>query len=76
MMISRTTHGANFRGVLDYLLNPDKRPQIIANYMLGQTVDELTREFDSIANLRPTTRLPVRHISLSFAPEDKVWSLD
>ena len=72
MMISRTTHGANFRGVLDYLLNPDKRPQIIANYMLGQTVDELTREFDSIANLRPTTRLPVRHISLSFAPEDKV----
>ena len=71
-MISKTTHGSDFRGVLNYLLDPAKRPTIIAPYMLGQTVDELTREFDSIANLRPTTRLPVRHISLAFAPEDGV----
>ena len=70
MMISRTTHGANFRGVLDYLLNPDKRPQIIANYMLGTNPRDLASEFERIANLRPTTKLPVRHISLAFAPED------
>ena len=70
MMISRTTHGANFRGVLDYLLNPDKRPQIIASYMLGTNPRDLASEFERIANLRPTTKLPVRHISLAFAPED------
>lgn len=69
-MISRTTHGADFRGVLDYLLNPAKRPTIVAPYMLGDNPHDLAREFDLIADLRPTTRLPVRHISLSFAPED------
>jgi Relaxase/Mobilisation nuclease domain len=71
-VISKTTHGADFRGVLNYLLDPAKRPTIVAPYMLGRTVDELTREFDALANLRPSTRLPVRHISLSFAPEDGV----
>ena len=76
-MISKTTHGSDFRGVLNYLLASAKRPTIIAPYMLGQTVDDLTREFDSIAKLRPTTRLPVRHISLSFAPEDgEIENLD
>ncbi|AFY92740.1 relaxase/mobilization nuclease domain-containing protein [Chamaesiphon minutus] len=75
-MISRTTHGSNFKGLLDYLLNPEKRPEIIANYMFGNNPTDLAREFNEVASLRPTTKLPVRHISLSFAPGDVVDRLD
>jgi Relaxase/Mobilisation nuclease domain len=69
-LISHTTHGSNFRGLLNYLLDPSKRPTIVAPYMLSDNARDLAREFETISNLRPTTRLPVRHISLSFAPED------
>jgi Relaxase/Mobilisation nuclease domain len=75
-VISRTTHGSNFKGLLDYLLNPDKRPEIIANYMFGDNPTDLAQEFNEVASLRPTTKLPVRHISLSFAPGDVVDRLD
>ncbi|NJR31744.1 MAG: relaxase/mobilization nuclease domain-containing protein [Chamaesiphon sp. CSU_1_12] len=71
-MIGKITKGGNFRGLFDYLLNPSKRPIILteAQQCTGTTAIELTAEFEQIANLRPTTKLPVRHISLSFAPED------
>jgi hypothetical protein len=36
------------------------------------TKDLLIVSFESIVELKPTTRLPVRHISLSFALEDGV----
>jgi hypothetical protein len=75
-MISRTTHGSNFKGLLDYLLDPEKRPEIIANYMFGDNPTDLAQEFNQVASLRPTTKLPVRHISLSFAPGDVVDRLD
>ena len=69
-MISNITKGSNFGGLLRYLLHESKQPQIVAPYMLGDNASDLAREFDQIANLRPTTQLPVRHISLSFAPSD------
>jgi hypothetical protein len=69
-LISNITKGSNFGGLLRYLLHESKQPQIVAPYMLGDNANDLAREFDQIANLRPTTRLPVRHISLSFAPAD------
>jgi Relaxase/Mobilisation nuclease domain len=77
-LISNITKGSNFGGLLRYLLHESKQPQIVAPYMLGNNAIDLTREFDKIANLRPTTQLPVRHISLSFAPSDdgKVSDLD
>jgi hypothetical protein len=75
-MISRTTHGSNFKGLLDYLLKPDKRPEIIVNYMFGDNPTDLAQEFNQVASLRPTTKLPVRHISLSFASGDVVDRLD
>jgi Relaxase/Mobilisation nuclease domain len=77
-LISNITKGSNFGGLLRYLLHESKQPQIVAPYMLGNNAIDLTREFNEIANLRPTTQLPVRHISLSFAPEDegKVSDLD
>jgi Relaxase/Mobilisation nuclease domain len=75
-VISQMTHGDNFKGLLDYLFNPDKRPEIIAPYMFGDNLTDLAQEFNAVASLRPTTRLPVRHISLSFAPGDVVDRLD
>lgn len=77
-MIGNITKGSNFGGLLRYLLHESKQPQIVAPYMLGNNAIDLTREFNEIANLRPTTQLPVRHISLSFAPSDdgKVSDLD
>jgi Relaxase/Mobilisation nuclease domain len=69
-LISNITKGSNFGGLLRYLLHESKQPQIVAPYMLGDNASDLAREFDQIANLLPTTRLPVRHISLSFAPAD------
>jgi Relaxase/Mobilisation nuclease domain len=77
-LISNITKGSNFGGLLRYLLHESKQPQIVAPYMLGNNAIDLTREFEKIANLRPTTQLPVRHISLSFASGDdgKVSDLD
>jgi Relaxase/Mobilisation nuclease domain len=69
-LISNITKGSNFGGLLRYLLHESKQPQIVAPYMLGNNASDLAREFEKIANLRPTTQLPVRHISLSFAPGD------
>ncbi|AFY92904.1 relaxase/mobilization nuclease domain-containing protein [Chamaesiphon minutus] len=69
-MISNITKGSNFGGLLRYLLHESKQPQIVAPYMLADNASDLAIEFDRIASLRPTTQLPVRHISLSFAPAD------
>jgi Relaxase/Mobilisation nuclease domain len=69
-LISNITKGSNFGGLLRYLLHESKQAQIVAPYMLGDNASDLVREFEKIATLRPTTQLPVRHISLSFAPGD------
>jgi hypothetical protein len=44
--------------------------------MFGDNPTDLAQEFNEVASLRPTTKLPVRHISLSFAPGDVVDRLD
>jgi hypothetical protein len=75
-MISKTSHGSDFQGLLNYLLNESKQAEIIAPFMLGDNPADLAREFEEVADFRPSTRLPVRHISLSFAPGDVVDEFD
>ncbi len=75
-MISKTTHGSDFQGLLNYLLNESKQAEIISPFMLGDNPADLAREFEGVAAFRPSTRLPVRHISLSFAPGDVVDKFD
>jgi Relaxase/Mobilisation nuclease domain len=75
-MISKTTHGDDFQGLLNYLLNETKQAEIIAPFMVGDNPKDLAQEFAAVADLRPSTRLPVRHISLSFAPGDVVDKFD
>ncbi|PSB53280.1 relaxase/mobilization nuclease domain-containing protein [Chamaesiphon polymorphus] len=70
MTIGKISRGGGFRGVLDYVLDPKKKPRIISKCSAGSTPAELAREFRQISNLRPNVKKPVRHFSISFAPED------
>jgi Relaxase/Mobilisation nuclease domain len=72
MSIAKINKGNGFRGVMDYLLNPDKRPRIIGGCVFNSTPAKLAREFRLVANLRPKVCKPVRHFSIAFAPEDGV----
>jgi Relaxase/Mobilisation nuclease domain len=70
MAIGKITRGDGFNGLMKYLLDEKKNPEIIGGCMVSTTPDGIAREFRQVANLRPTIQKPVRHISISFAPED------
>ena len=70
MAIAKISKGSGFRGIMDYLLDPDKRPRIIGGCVFTSTAADLAREFRMVANLRRSVTKPVRHFSISFAPED------
>ena len=71
-MIGKITKGSGFGGVFAYILGEDKKPILLkeAQQCLSNTPEELAREFQYIANIRHRTTQPVRHFSISFAPED------
>jgi hypothetical protein len=70
MTIGKVTKSKGFRGVIDYLFDDNKQARIISSCMFGSTPAELAREFRMVANLRQSVSKPVRHFSVSFAPED------
>ncbi len=70
MAIAKISKGNGFRGVMDYLLEPDKRPRIIGGCVFTSEPADLAREFRMVANLRRSVTKPVRHFSISFSPED------
>jgi hypothetical protein len=70
MAIGKITRGNGFYGVMSYLLDKDKDPKILGGCMYGEKPDDIAREFRQIANRRPDIQNPVRHLSISFAPED------
>jgi Relaxase/Mobilisation nuclease domain len=70
MAIGKISKGKGFGGVLGYLLDPDKNPRIISGCMTYSKPADLAREFRLVSNLRPSVARPVRHFSISFAPED------
>jgi hypothetical protein len=72
MVIGRISKGRGFNGIMNYLLDKDKTPVIIGGCMVNENPNEIAREFRSIANLRLNVQNPVRHFSISFAPEDGI----
>jgi Relaxase/Mobilisation nuclease domain len=70
MAIGMISKGCGFGGLLSYLLDPNKQPQIIGGCLFGSEPDQLARQFRAVANLRPRVTKPVRHLSIAFAPED------
>ncbi|EAM48211.1 relaxase/mobilization nuclease domain-containing protein (plasmid) [Crocosphaera watsonii WH 8501] len=69
-MIGHIEHGSNFGGLFRYLLASDKGARIIGGNAAGDTIEQLTQEFNNCADQRRTTTKPVKHFILSFAPED------
>jgi Relaxase/Mobilisation nuclease domain len=73
-MIGKIKRGKSFAGVCDYVLRQDKKVpgRIIGGNMVGQTPQELAREFELFASLNPRVKVPVKHFSLSFAEQDGI----
>ena len=71
-MIGKITTGSNFNRLFRYLLKDDKQARIIGGgrLLLEPDAQELASQFNWIASTRPTTKKPVKHISIGFAPAD------
>ena len=69
-MKAKVGRGDGFRGVLDYALNKEKRPEIIGGTIAGLNARQLAAEFGYVRKLRPDAKRPVWHCSLSLPPGD------
>ena len=71
-MIGKITTGSNFKSLFNYLLKKDKEAKILGGdfLLLEPNIKRLTTQFDWVAQTRLTTKKPVKHLSISFAPED------
>ncbi|WP_052056077.1 relaxase/mobilization nuclease domain-containing protein [Myxosarcina sp. GI1] len=69
-MIGNISTGSDFRGLVDYLLDPSKTPQIVDTNLAGGDRNTMTWELDTCASQRLSTKKPVKHISIGFAPND------
>jgi Relaxase/Mobilisation nuclease domain len=72
MTIGKIVKGSGFGGVFQYLLNPEKRFEILTDacQCLSNTPSALALEFQAVANRAPSTSLVARHYAIGFAPED------
>lgn len=69
-MKAKVGRGDGFRGVLDYALGKQKRPEVIGGTIAGLNARELAAEFGMVRKLRPDAKRPVWHCSLSLPPGD------
>ena len=71
-MIGKITTGSSFDCLFRYLLKDDKEGQILGGdrVLLEPNAKELASQFNWIASTRPTTKKPVKHLSIGFAPAD------
>ncbi len=64
-MIAKQIKGKSFRGCVSYVLSKEGAEMIHTN-MLGETVNELSREFGQTRKLKPNLKKCVYHASLSL----------
>ncbi|NJK58192.1 MAG: relaxase/mobilization nuclease domain-containing protein [Pleurocapsa sp. SU_5_0] len=69
-MIGNITTGKDFRGIVDYLLDPTKTPVLIDTNLAGCDRHEMIAELKLCAEQNYRCQKPVKHISVAFAPED------
>jgi hypothetical protein len=69
-LIGHISKGGDFHGIFDYVLSPSKSPQIIGGNVFGSNVLDFTRRFQFDAQRNRAVSHPVRHFSISLAPED------
>ncbi len=72
-MIGKITTGSNFNRLFGYLLKDDKEARILGGDRVFFEPDAkaLASQFNWIASARPTTKKPVKHFSIGFAPADR-----
>lgn len=77
-MIGRIKKELNFADVFTHLFNPEKDYSFLLKSQCGdgQNISELAREFQTIANLCPSKRLPARHIFISLDRAEQEFSKD
>lgn len=68
-MIGKITTGSDFRGLVDYLLEPTKEPQVLTTNLFPDRLDMIW-ELELCAQQNTRCKKPVKHISIGFAPED------
>ena len=69
-MIGKIVQGANFRGVVNYVLQkPDAEP-LGSRGLRNDSIDHIVDSFRMQASLNPIAK-PVSHISLDFSVQDK-----
>ena len=69
-MIGKIVQGANFRGVVNYVLQkPDAEP-LGSRGLRNDSIDHIVDSFRMQASLNPIAK-PVAHISLDFSVQDK-----
>lgn len=64
-MIANQVKGTGFKGTLDYLLGKEDS-MIIGGNMIGETPNELAKEFSLSRSLKPNLKRAVYHTSLSL----------
>jgi uncharacterized protein YifN (PemK superfamily) len=69
-MIGKISNGKCFRGLVNYLLDPSKTPQIIDTNLAGIDRNTMIWELNTCAEQRPSCKKPVKHISVGFATVD------
>ncbi|WP_088891264.1 relaxase/mobilization nuclease domain-containing protein [Leptolyngbya ohadii] len=69
-MIGKQEKGRSFRGCLRYVLEK-KGAQFLGGSMLGESVDELTAEFNAIRRLRPGLEVAVYHAMLALPAHER-----
>ncbi len=70
-MIAKIMKGADFKGVVYYILNDNKGTEIIdAEDLFLKNNDTIAQGFIGQASMNPKVTRPVGHIALSFSKED------
>ncbi|MGL6338096.1 MAG: relaxase/mobilization nuclease domain-containing protein, partial [Waterburya sp.] len=69
-MIGNISTGKSFHQLTKYLLKPEQKAKVLHNSTIYDTVKEIASEFSYVAQKRPTTAKPVKHIAIAFAPSD------
>ena len=71
-MIAKISCGKGFTGTLEYVLDEDKKPEILAQsgVLYEGDINATARQYGAVASLSNSVGKPVWHASLSFAKED------
>jgi hypothetical protein len=72
-MIAKALNGKSFGGLISYVLEKKKSPEIIgSNGLMLTTKQEITKQFNAVRKLRPQVANVVWHTPISFAHMDKI----